>query len=604
MGESLPADLRQYAGVCRKPWGLRLVSASLDRMIDRAGTPPPRKRSRLLSGATIALVFTLVATAVVSFVHVSTQQRAAADLRAQGQHLRAIYQSLTEADADVLHFLSGETTALQAHLAQVTTLTSTEADILGVLRPVDTVAGLGRPAREVVNELVGAWSEAIALASAGSPEGGRTLLAQRQTGGAVTALGVEVERVLRDTDSRLAMHDERIQFGILLVLLLQVGAGLLAILGLIYAFRSSVWEADRRAAAVASADRSREQVSRLFEMADVLQSASDHADANAVLKATAGDLVPGFSGALYVFNNSRDRLVLSTTWGRAENDALPETINPNSCWGLKRGKPHMNRGDGSKLCCAHHVGTETNLEIPMIARGEIVGLLQLFASGISAAERLDQVTGLGSALADGMSLALANMALREKLRNQALRDPLTGLYNRRYMEDCLQRFVRLAERENREVSLVMVDLDHFKRLNDEHGHAFGDQVLRDAALALTGSLLETDVVCRFGGEELVIILPDCPLERAADKAEVLRVRIEELSNTHGAEITASFGVASLPHSGQTVADLLSAADGALYKSKQSGRNQVSKAPLRPYRLDRAADQATDALEDFRRAAAE
>lgn len=578
--------------------------ASFDRLIDRVQSPPPKRGSRLLSGATVALVFALVATAVVSFVHVSTQQRALADLRAQNQQLRVLFQALTEADADAMHYLGGEAEALQAHLSEVAKLTGAGAGILGALGPVDTPAAPARPTGEAVADLVGTWREAIALASAGQPEAGRTLLTERHTGTTVAAIGSVIERVLRDTDSRVAMHDERIQFGILLVLLLQVGAGLLAILGLVYAFRSSVWEADRRAAAVASADRSRMQVARLFEMADVLQSASDHADANSVLKATAADLVPGFSGALYVFNNSRDRLVLSTAWGRAENDALPETINPNTCWGLKRGKPHMNRGDGSKLCCAHHVGTETTLEIPMIARGEIVGLLQLFASGVSAEERLEQVTGLGSAIADGMSLALANMALREKLRNQALRDPLTGLYNRRYMEDCLQRFVRLAERENREVSVVMVDLDHFKRLNDEHGHAFGDQVLRDAALALTGSLRETDVVCRFGGEELVIILPDCPLERAADKAEVLRLRIEELSNTHGAEITASFGVASLPHSGQTVVDLLSAADAALYKSKQSGRNQVTKAPLRPFRADRLPDMPVDSLEDYQRTAAE
>ncbi len=102
----------------------------------------------------------------------------------------------------------------------------------------------------------------------------------------------------------------------------------------------------------------------------------------------------------------------------------------------------------------------------------------------------------------------------------------------------------------------MVDLDHFKQLNDEHGHSFGDQVLRDTALTLTGSLRETDIVCRFGGEELVVILPDCPLERAADKAELLRLRIEDLSNTHGADISASFGVASVPHTSRSVTDLL------------------------------------------------
>jgi diguanylate cyclase (GGDEF)-like protein len=560
---------------------------------------PVRVRSRMLSLATVSLVVTLVATAIFGFLHVATQQRAMTELRAHGEQLRSLYQSLTAADADAMHFLTGETGALRTHLAQAARLTGVEADIFTEVAQV----GAGKPIPEFVRGLVATWDEAIGLATAGDSRAALALFTSRRTGETIATIGSAVGRVLGVIDADLAAHDERIQIGTLLVLLLQLGAGLLAILGLIHAFRSSVAEADGRAAAVASANRSREQVARLFEMADVLQSAADHADANAVLNATAMELVPGFSGALYVFNNSRDRLVLSTTWARAEHDALPETINPVACWALKRGKPHLNRGDGGKLCCAHHVGLETSLEIPMIARGEIVGLLQLFASGISAVERLEQVTNLGSALADGMSLALANMALREKLRNQALRDPLTGLYNRRYMEDCLQRFVRLAEREYREVTLIMVDLDHFKRLNDEHGHAFGDQVLRDTAQVLTGSLRETDIVCRFGGEELVVILPDCPLERGADKAELLRLRIEELSNTHGTDISASFGVASLPHTSQTVSDLLSAADQALYKAKQGGRNQVAKAPLRPFRLDRNPDDIAQ-LEEFPRAAAE
>jgi diguanylate cyclase (GGDEF)-like protein len=571
--------------------------------LTRQAFPAQRPRSRVLSIATIALVFAVVATAIAGFVHVSTQQRAMTDLRGQGLQLRAMNQSLIEADADALHYLGGEPSALYAHLAQAASLAHTDDAILSALAPVSVAGAAGVPAGALIGSLRTLWNDALRLAASGRFEQGRRLLADRQTAATLDAIDAEVERVLADTDARLAMLDERIQTGTLLVLILQMGAGILAILGLVYAFRSSVAEAEGRAAAVAAADHSREQVARLFEMADVLQSASDHADANSVLKATAMDLVPGFSGALYVFNNSRDRLVLSTTWARAEHDALPETINPQTCWAVKRGKPHLNHADASKLCCAHHVGMEAVLEIPMIARGEIVGLLQLFAAGVSAVERLQNVTDLGSALADGMSLALANMALREKLRNQALRDPLTGLYNRRYMEDCLQRFVRLADRENREISLVMVDLDHFKRLNDEHGHAFGDQVLRDAALALTGSLRETDIVCRFGGEELVIILPDCPLERAGDKAEVLRLRIEELSNTHGADISASFGVASLPHTSQGVADLLAAADAALYKSKQGGRNRVTLAPLRPYRLDRASDEAAQ-IEEFPRAAAE
>jgi diguanylate cyclase (GGDEF)-like protein len=579
------------------------MSAGLNRISERFN-PSGRQRSRLLSQATIVLVFMLVATAIVGFMHMSTQQRAITELRQQSQALRGVYLALTDAEADLLRYLSGDTAALAAHARRVAVLQGETARVLDSLRPIAIDGAEARPARELTTELIGLWNDVVML-RAGGQDASATLRSDARAGQLLAVIGSEVEQVLGETDARLAIHDERLQMGTLFVLVLQLGAGVLAILGLIYAFRWSVSEAARRASAVAQADKSREQVARLFEMADVLQSASDHGDANAVLKATAVDLVPGYSGALYVFNNSRDRLVLSTTWGREENDKLPETINPNWCWALKRGKPHLNRGDGAKLCCGHHhAGGETALEIPMIARGEIVGLLQLFASGVSALERLEQVTDLGSALADGMSLALANMALREKLRNQALRDPLTGLYNRRYMEDCLQRFVRLAERENREISLVMVDLDHFKRLNDEHGHAFGDQVLRDTALTLTGSLRETDIVCRYGGEEIVVILPDCPLERAADKAELLRLRIEELSNTHGADISASFGVASLPHTSTSVVDLLSAADAALYKAKQNGRNQVVTAPLRPYRLDRAHEEEPIASEDFPRAAAE
>jgi diguanylate cyclase (GGDEF)-like protein len=588
----------------RGAWGLsNPMFAGLTTVTEQKPLPV-RVRSRMLSLATVALVVTLVVTAIAGFVHVGGQQRAMADLRGEADQLRAMYQAVVDADADAMHFLTGEAGALRTYLPEVERLTGSSAAIFDVVSPITTPSSAEpQRLRDVVSGLVRNWNAAIDLATSGNGQAGLDLLASRRTGETVTAIGAGVGRVLEDTDLRIRTHDNRIQAGTMLVLLMQLGAGLLAILGLLYAFRSSVTEADGRAAAVETADKARQQVARLFEMADVLQSASDHADANAVLKATAVELVPGFSGALYVFNNSRDRLVLSTTWARAENDALPETINPNTCWALKRGKPHFNRGDSTKLCCAHHVGSETSLEIPMIARGEIVGLLQLFASGISAEERLEHATALGSALADGMSLALANMALREKLRNQALRDPLTGLYNRRYMEDCLQRFVRLADRENREISLIMVDLDHFKRLNDEHGHSFGDQVLRDTALSLTGSLRETDIVCRFGGEELVVILPDCPLERAADKAELLRLRIEELSNTHGSEISASFGVASVPHTSQSVTDLLQAADQALYKAKQGGRNQVAKAPLRPYRPDRISDELA-ALEEFPRAAAE
>lgn len=570
--------------------------------------PPMPVRSRMLSVATILLVTAVIGASLFGFYHVWSQQEALTSLREQGAGLRQMQQALIQADADVQHVLSGEPGPLPDYFARMQYLTGEAAPVFAELAPVMVEgADAPQPAQALVGALNTAWDQALQLSSTGDRPSAYRLLVERRASETVLALSNRLQFLSNQADDSFRLHEERIRYGTLLVLILQVGGGFLAILGLVYAFRSSVTEADGRAAAVKAADASRAQVERLFEMADVLQSATDHIDANAVLKATAGDLLPDFPGALYVFNNSRDRLVLSTHWGRGAGEPLSETINPNACWALKRGKPHLNRAEGEKLCCAHHAHDGwTVLEIPMIARGEIVGLMQLFARGADAEARLGAVTGLGSALADGMSLALANMALREKLRNQALRDPLTGLYNRRFMEDSLQRFVRLADREQREISLLMVDLDHFKRLNDEHGHAFGDQVLRETASTLLGALRETDIVCRYGGEELVVILPDCPLERAADKAEFLRLRIEGLSNTHGTEISASFGVASLPHTSQSVTDLLSAADAALYRAKQGGRNQVVKAPLRPYRLDGRDDDAAELaeIEAFRLAAAE
>ena len=133
--------------------------------------------------------------------------------------------------------------------------------------------------------------------------------------------------------------------------------------------------------------------------------------------------------------------------------------------------------------------------------------------------------------------------------------------------------------------------EHLRQIagDDEHGHAFGDAVLRDTAMTIVGALRETDIVCRYGGEEMVVILPDCNLDRAADKAELLRKRIEGLGQTHAAAISASFGVASVPYTSNGVSDLLAAADAALYRAKQAGRNQVMAAPTRPFQMDRLED---------------
>ena len=322
------------------------------------------------------------------------------------------------------------------------------------------------------------------------------------------------------------------------------------------------------------------QIEELFAMTDMLQAAEDHDDAGAVLMATAHRLLPEYGGALYVFNNSRDRLDLAKAWNVSENFDPAATLLPGNCWALKRGKPHINDASSDTLCCMHDIGSVATVEVPMMARGQVFGLLVLAYDGAEAFQNLKGIRRVTRALADSMSLALSNIALREKLRTQSLRDPLTGLYNRRYMEDALERYLSLAERTGAATSVVMIDLDNFKRLNDNYGHAKGDAVLRDVAGQFVGALRPSDVVARYGGEELMVILPNCGVEDAAAKAEMLRMHIESLSEVHGAPISASFGVATVPETSINAADVIPMADAALYAAKNAGKNCVIAADKR------------------------
>lgn len=338
--------------------------------------------------------------------------------------------------------------------------------------------------------------------------------------------------------------------------------------------RSQITQNKARFAVV---EETQEQIEELFSMTDTLQSADSNTDAAQVLRATSRKLLPGCGVCLYVFNNSRDRLDLVDCWDLPEGYQSSESLIPANCWALKRGKDHLNNPQEDSLCCSHYIGEVASIEVPMLARGSVFGLLVLVDRG-GKCTNVDRARRIARALADSTSLALSNISLREQLRTQSLRDPMTGLYNRRYMEDTLDRFISLAHRQNQPTSVLMIDLDNFKVLNDEHGHAKGDAVLKDVAAQVVGALRPSDVVCRYGGEELLVILPDCGVDDAMMRAEQVRARIEMLSDQHGCSVAASIGVASMPDSAKSASDLLSASDQALYDAKAAGKNQVLAAP--------------------------
>jgi diguanylate cyclase (GGDEF)-like protein len=180
------------------------------------------------------------------------------------------------------------------------------------------------------------------------------------------------------------------------------------------------------------------------------------------------------------------------------------------------------------------------------------------------------------------ALALLNLRLREKLRIEAIRDPLTALYNRRYMEESLDREALRARRRGTPVGILMFDIDHFKTLNDTYGHEAGDKVLEKLGMLFRKYTRSEDVACRYGGEEFLLILPEAPLQTVLLRAEELRKLIKDHLRIPWQEVvlsvTISVGVAAFPHHGQEVKQVVAAADGALYQAKKQGRDQVVVAP--------------------------
>jgi diguanylate cyclase (GGDEF)-like protein/PAS domain S-box-containing protein len=169
--------------------------------------------------------------------------------------------------------------------------------------------------------------------------------------------------------------------------------------------------------------------------------------------------------------------------------------------------------------------------------------------------------------------------LNEQLREMACHDALTGLFNRRYLEDTFERELIRAARLDRPVSVVMGDLDHFKSVNDTYGHQAGDEVLREFGRLLRLHARGSDIYCRYGGEEFLLVLPDMAEETACERAEQLRMAIAAAPILYGEssiQVTASFGVATFPQHGNTGDDLIAAADNALYTAKESGRNQIKR----------------------------
>lgn len=324
----------------------------------------------------------------------------------------------------------------------------------------------------------------------------------------------------------------------------------------------------------------RKEILQLAELSEFLQSCFDLSEAYTNLSEMMRQILPGTSGAILTISESKNLVEPVSTWGDTEK--VQEIFAPSDCWSIRRGRPFfMSDFHEGHLHCQHIESPFPSQAfcVPMMAQGDALGLLHVTTSG--SAKLSDEKQSLTIAVAEHIAIAIANLKLRETLKSQSIRDPLTGLFNRRYMEESMERERVRAERVSQNLSVLMLDVDQFKLFNDTFGHSAGDEVLKELGQYLKGTLQNSDIACRYGGEEFMLLLPDTSPEDAAARADQMREEIRRLPMQYQdrpiSSITISIGVASFPQDGNTMKAVLKAAESALYKAKQEGRDRVETA---------------------------
>jgi diguanylate cyclase (GGDEF)-like protein/PAS domain S-box-containing protein len=322
-------------------------------------------------------------------------------------------------------------------------------------------------------------------------------------------------------------------------------------------------------------------MNRLNQMSDLLHACATQAEAFQVIGLMAGDLFVGQSGFLAMVQTPNRQLETVARWGEHVD---VRSFRLDDCWAMRRGQPHEVTDPVGGLACGHFVDQPTTgyVCVPLTIQGETLGLLCATRKTSSGSRSPDATRQIVVTLGETVKLSLSNLRLRERLRDQATMDVLTGLYNRRFMDESLARELHRALRLNSPLCVAMLDLDHFKRFNDTNGHEVGDTLLSKVGRLLSENVRKSDITCRYGGEEFVLVFPDSTLAATRQRVDQLRLLIGaiDLRNVAGSvgHITISAGIAQAAAEGSTPGELLGAADEALYLAKQSGRDCVIEHP--------------------------
>jgi diguanylate cyclase (GGDEF)-like protein len=331
------------------------------------------------------------------------------------------------------------------------------------------------------------------------------------------------------------------------------------------------------------------EIALLGDMSRQLKTCLTPEEAYTTISDFAQLIFPGGVGALYMLSPSQNLVEAVATWGEAASRQSEPVFAPDDCWALRSGQMHLVEEMRTGMLCRHVRSTGAGesasyLCVPLMEQGSSLGVLYLWQShplpesasenGSSqpeaAQERLTEGKQyLALTAAEHITLALANLKLREAVRNQAIRDPLTGLFNRRYLEETLERELRRADRGHHSLGVIMLDLDHFKRFNQTFGHEAGDKFMQAVGHFLQTHIRGEDVACRYREDEFALVLPEASLEAARERAKQIRDAIQRLNVQHSGQslspVGLSLGVASFPENGSTGEDILQAASNYLVR---------------------------------------
>jgi diguanylate cyclase (GGDEF)-like protein len=299
-------------------------------------------------------------------------------------------------------------------------------------------------------------------------------------------------------------------------------------------------------------------------------------------------------GDIQLANPSQNRLIVAGTWAEGGLPVgSPVPIDRiDRCPGIRRASAYLipDVSDDLAVRCPAHPTLQGALAcVPMMALGQVAGVIHIEAPDGRLAP---DTVAIVARVAEQIAIALANTRLMRTLEGLAMTDSLTGLHNARFFDSFLEQQLALAERDAHHLGLIMIDIDHFKKFNDTHGHPAGDEALRSFGRVVKSVLRASDVVARYGGEEFIVALPGSDQEDTRRVAEKLRQAVEEMVIELGpgryARATISLGVVATDQHWLDQKGLVAMADAALYRAKEGGRNQVATAPKAAVDLEAAA----------------